>query len=67
MDHLHAPVADRRHSVNHQNQPRLAGEAEGGVSFVVPAGQRLKMSKRRGRVDCNSDIRAWWRVNVCAL
>ena len=52
MGELQVTVADRRDSVNHLNQPRLAGEAEGGAwSFSSPPTARLKRFKRHGSVN----------------
>jgi hypothetical protein len=73
MDELSATVADRRHSVNHLNQPRLAGEGgratsdQGSASFVSPPTARLKWLKRRGCVNWNRDFQARGEVDVCAM
>ena len=68
MDELPATVADRRHSVNHLNQPRVAGEAERSAwSYSSPPTARLKRSERSGDVDCNRDVQVRGEVDVCAL
>ena len=68
MGELQVTVADRRDSVNHLNQPRLAGEAEGGAwSFSSPPTARLKWSERRGGVNWNREVRVRGEVDACAL
>lgn len=48
-------------------QPRLAGEAEGGALFVSLPDSAHKCCERRGRVDWNRHVQVRGEVDACAL